>query len=203
MKDKSASVLLTVSVGGSKALIRAAISPLCMSAACQMKMEGIHAFVCACLLHTHKQAFNQLLYWAHFLIPLPSYSTCNYFLQRTQRKVLFTTCAFTWCCAVHVCGCCFYLCSISSSYWHLIFTHQFFSRWQNAADGRVAPPFANICPLYVAHVSAATLRCVECPPPSPPLTAEASHTNMQRHSEAHTQAETHRSAFFFSTCDLG
>lgn len=60
MKDKSASVLLTVSVGGSKALIRAAISPLCMSAACQMKMEGTQAFVCAHAC-THKQAFNQLL----------------------------------------------------------------------------------------------------------------------------------------------
>lgn len=41
MKDRSASVLVTVSVCKSKTLIGAAISPRCTSAACQMEMEGI------------------------------------------------------------------------------------------------------------------------------------------------------------------
>lgn len=40
-KDRSASVLVTVSVCRSKTLIEAAISPHCTSAACQMEMEGI------------------------------------------------------------------------------------------------------------------------------------------------------------------
>lgn len=41
MTDRSASVLVTVSVCRSKTLIGAAISPHCTSAACQMEMEGI------------------------------------------------------------------------------------------------------------------------------------------------------------------
>lgn len=41
MKDGSASVLVTVSVHRSKTLIGAAISPHCLSAACQMEIDGI------------------------------------------------------------------------------------------------------------------------------------------------------------------
>lgn len=105
MKDNSASVLVTVSVGRSKTLIGAAISPHCMSAACQMKMEGIHAFVCACSRGTHKHFFNHLLYWTHLLVSFhfTSYPTCNYFLQRTHRKVLFTSCAFKSYAALYIC----------------------------------------------------------------------------------------------------
>lgn len=73
MKDKSASVLVTVSGGRSKTLIGAAISPHRTSAACQMKMEGIHAFVCACSRGTHKHFFNHFLYWTNLLVSLHSH----------------------------------------------------------------------------------------------------------------------------------
>lgn len=157
--------------------------------------------------HTHKQAFNQLLYWAHSLIPLPSYSTCNYLLQRTQRKKCCLPPVHLHRAVLHMCVAAAF---IFDPYWphpHLI----------DISFSPISFSLADRMPLMDVslHPSLTFVRCMlptwvpqpwdvlNAPPPSPPLTAEASHTNMQRHSEAHTQAETHRSAFFFSTCDLG
>ena len=70
--------------------------------------------------------------------------------------VRFTSCKCTTYSAQWICGCWLCLRSIlpsSSSCWHLIFTHQFFSRWLNTAVRCTARHFTNICrhvsPLWV------------------------------------------------------
>lgn len=123
MKDKSVSVLATVSVGGSKTLIGAPVSPCCTSAGCHTKMEGIHAR-CACMFQeAHKRFSSRPLYRARLVVSFPSYYTRHLIMSRDRtlhRKVLHASSAFaSRAASEHACGCCPYLCSIlasSSSY---------------------------------------------------------------------------------------
>lgn len=128
-------------------------------------------------------------YSFHFTLK-SSYRTCNYFLPRTHRMVLFIPRIFISHGTAYMCVC--YLCSIlasSSACWHLIYTHQFFSRWLNTAVRRAAQHLANICPSYVAYVGAATLRRAEFVPVYWQLKKfSASHTHAQTQTHKHLSA---------------
>lgn len=173
MKDRSVSVLVTVSVCRSKTLIGAAISLHCMSAACQMEMECIWYSaewmrdqlkkLAARQLSTHQHTWILNNWIIHTKPLLSTRHFPHYFLQNTHT-VLFISLVFISHCTVCICGCCLHVCDIlasSSSCWHLIFTHQFFSHWLNTAVRCATQHLTNICPSRVVYVSAATLRWAE------------------------------------------
>lgn len=94
MKDKSVSVLATVSVGGSKTLIGAPVSPRCTSAGCHTKMEGMPAR-CVCMFQeAHRRLSSRPLYRAHLVVSFPSYYTRRfiYILRRKDASCLLGVC---------------------------------------------------------------------------------------------------------------
>lgn len=158
-------MFVTVSVCRSKTLIGAAISPHCTSAACQMETEGIwysaewmrdqlnaHWGTC-----THKLV-DVLLYasthtsTSHKTFTFKSPPTLFYMEYAYSAFFFKSHLHLCLCMHVCICSCCLYVCNILASFsscWHLIFTHQLFSRWLNTAVRCAAQHLPNICPSCV------------------------------------------------------
>lgn len=173
-------------------------------------MEGIYA------LWVHSQKANAVTNTS-LIISFTVPNHLSHFTLIISDMQLFSTADTEQCCLPPVylyhtlyCTCVWllpYLCSIlasSSSCWHLIFTHQFFSSWKNAAVRLAAELFTNILSFVCRPCERSNLEMGWICPLSTDswgsVRLSTSHTNMHRRSESHTQ--THKSSFSFWTCDL-